>query len=190
MNGKTKIRLIRHATLVVEINQLSILVDPMLSHKDALDLVQNAGNQIRFPMVDLPVDDLELAQILDQADAVVVTHLHRDHWDVAAQQLIDKNKTIFSQPIGAEKIREQGFKDVQPIDSSLDWKGITISRTNGQHGTGEIGEKMGKVSGFVFKFEDEIVYVAGDTIWCEDVEQALSTFKPTVTILNTGEQDS
>src|SRR4030095_6299098 len=38
---KTKIRLIRHATLIIEINGKKILVDPMLSNKDGLDPVQN-----------------------------------------------------------------------------------------------------------------------------------------------------
>ena len=45
---------------------------------------------------------------------------------------------------------------------------------------------MGEVSGFVFTSGNESVYVAGDTIWCEAVEKALSDFKPKVTVLNAG----
>lgn len=116
----------------------------------------------------------------------MVTHLHRDHWDVAAQSLVNKNKLIFCQPGDSDKIKEQGFKNVQPIGTSIDWEGIAISRTNGQHGTGEIGKKMGIVSGFVFKHQEKSVYLAGDTIWCDDVEKALLEFKPDVTILNAG----
>jgi L-ascorbate metabolism protein UlaG (beta-lactamase superfamily) len=184
--SKLKIRLLRHATLVVEIDGKKILVDPMLSAKDKLDPVQNCGNDIRIPMVELPVTNSELAQILSEADAVLVTHTHRDHWDIAAQNLIDKDKLIICQPSDEEKIKAQGFKNVQPVSTSFDWKEITIHRTNGKHGTGEIGKKMGEVSGFVFKSKNESVYVAGDTIWCDDVEKALAEHKPTVTILNTG----
>ena len=184
--SKTSIRLLRHATLIIEINNRRILVDPMLSQRDALDPVQNCGNEIRFPMVELPVDAVELNKILDNIDAVVVSHLHRDHWDIAAQKLIDKNKTILCQPNDAEKIKEHGFNNVNPIDDKLEWNGIVIHRTKGQHGSGEIGKKMGEVSGFVFTHEDQSIYIAGDSIWCEDVDNALLKFNPKYTVLNAG----
>lgn len=184
--NKLKIRLLRHATLIIEINGKRILVDPMLSPKDKLDPVQNCGNDIKFPMVELPISKSELTHLLSEVNVVIVTHLHRDHWDVTAQNLIDKNKLIFCQPIDKDKIKEQGFKNVQSISTSFNWEGININRTNGQHGTGEIGKKMGEVSGFVINHKGESVYLAGDTIWCEDVEKTLLTYKPNVTILNTG----
>jgi len=185
-NNRMNIRLLRHATLVIEMNHKKLLIDPMLSSKDGLDPVPNCGNEIRIPMVELPVNNEELTKILEEVDAVVVTHLHRDHWDVAAQRLINKNKLIFCQPGDSATIKEQGFNNVQPIPTSFNWEGIHISRTNGQHGTGEIGKKMGTVSGFVFKHNEQTIYLAGDTIWCADVEKALQEHKPDVTILNAG----
>lgn len=186
MKNKASIRLLRHATLVIEINHKKLLIDPMLSPKNSLDPVQNCGNQNRFPMVELPVGNSVLTHLLDDIDAVVITHLHRDHWDIAAQNLIDKNKIIFCQPNDSREIKEQGFKNVQPIGSELNWEGFTINRTGGQHGTGEIGEQMGEVSGFVFSRSEECIYLAGDTIWCEDVEKTLLKFDPQITILNAG----
>jgi L-ascorbate metabolism protein UlaG (beta-lactamase superfamily) len=184
--NKLKIKLLRHATLIIEIYGKRILVDPMLSPKGKLDPVQNCGNEIKFPMVELPISNSELKHVLSEVDVVIVTHLHRDHWDVTAQNLIDKNKLIFCQPNDKDKIKEQGFKNIQSISTSFDWEGITINRTNGQHGTGEIGKKMGEVSGFVINYKGESVYIAGDTIWCEDVENALLKYNPKVTILNAG----
>lgn len=186
MKNKASIRLLRHATLVIEINHKKLLIDPMLSPKNSLDPVQNCGNQTRFPMVELPVGNSVLTHLLDDIDAVVITHLHRDHWDVAAQNLIGKNKLVFCQPNDSREIKEQGFKNVQPIGSELNWEGITINRTGGQHGTGEIGKRMGEVSGFIFSRNEECIYLAGDTIWCEDVEKALLKFNPKITILNAG----
>ena len=172
--------------MIIEINGKKLLVDPMLSPKNVLDPVQNCGNEIRFPMAELPIGNSELTSLLNEVDAVVITHTHRDHWDVAAQNLIDKNKLIFCQPNDSQEIKEQGVKNVQPISSDLNWEGITINRTSGQHGTGEIGKKMGEVSGFVFSHKKESIYLAGDTIWCEDVEKALLKFEPEITILNAG----
>ena len=185
MNG-TKIQLVRHATLILYINNLKLLVDPMLSDKEALDPVQNCGNDYRFPMIDLPFSKSELENQLNEIDAVVLTHLHRDHWDIAAQQMIDKTKQIFCQPEDFAAIKEQGFKNVTPVNNEIEWNHIKISRTKGKHGTGEIGEKMGKVSGFVFSFDDRIIYVAGDTIWCNNVSEALSKFNPQYTVVNAG----
>lgn len=183
---QNSITLLRHATILLQFNNKTILVDPMLSAKSAQHPIPNCGNDIRIPMVELPLTTPELDDMLLKADAVVVTHLHRDHWDEEAQKRIDKNKTIFCQPGDETTIKEQGFTNVIPISDSLEWSGIKIHRTSGQHGTGEIGEAMGKVSGFVFKTTENTIYVAGDTIWCEDVNNALEQFKPDVTVLNTG----
>jgi L-ascorbate metabolism protein UlaG (beta-lactamase superfamily) len=186
MKQESYVRLIRHATLLIQFGNKKILVDPMLSAKNEMDPVVNAGNDIRIPMVDLPFNNQELTKILKDVDAVFITHTHRDHWDLAAQKLIDKGMEIFCQPSDEVKIKEQGFKNVRPISTQVIWNGLQIFRTNGQHGTGEIGKKMGDVSGFIFKNKDHAIYVAGDTIWCRDVEDSLQRFKPDITILNTG----
>ena len=184
--NRISVQLVRHATLLMFINNLKLLIDPMLSDRGDLDPVQNCGNDIRFPLVDLPFNKSELTAQLNDIDAVFATHLHRDHWDIAAQQLIDKEKQIFCQPEDCEKIREHGFINVTPIEDEIEWNKIKISRTKGRHGTGEIGTQMGKVSGFVFSFQNRSIYVAGDTIWCKEVEEALSKFNPEATIVNAG----
>lgn len=186
MKKTNTVRLLRHATLVLQVGDIKFLVDPMLSKKDDLDPVQNCGNDIRIPMVDLPVSKEELEGIIRDVDAVVVTHLHRDHWDAAALALIDRAKLLICQPSDADKLRAQGFVEVHPVADHITWKGVTISRTGGQHGTGEIGQKMGAVSGFVFQDKRQTIYVAGDTIWCDEVEQALKIYQPHVTIVNAG----
>lgn len=181
-----KIRLLRHSTLLLEINGKRILVDPMLSKKEALDPVPNAANSDRIPLVDLPVDDHELETLLQNIDAVLVTHTHRDHWDVAAQQLIPKDKLILCQPADESLITGQGFVNVREIDAELLWENISIHRTNGQHGTGDIGKKMAPVSGFVLVYGPHRLYLAGDTIWCDDVEDAITDHAPTHIIVNGG----
>ncbi len=181
------LRLLRHATLVLKFNNQNLLVDPMLSAARAMDPVQNAGNQNRIPLVDLPLSDAELAQLLAQIDAVLVTHIHRDHWDAWARELLPKDKPIICQAGDEVAIREAGFTAVDPVTDELDRRGIQIRRTEGHHGTGEIGEKMGRVSGFVLRARGEpVIYIAGDTIWCPEVRQALCTFQPEVTVVNAG----
>ncbi|MGC4037185.1 MAG: MBL fold metallo-hydrolase [Chitinophagaceae bacterium] len=181
-----KVRLLRHATLVIEINNWHILVDPMFSKKEEMDPVANAGNNNRIPMVDLPVTDNELNEIIAKTDAVLLTHIHRDHWDGAAQHLIPKSKFIICQPADEEKIKAIGFTNVHSVENDYRWNSIGIQRTNGQHGTGEIGKKMGTVSGFILSYKNDRLYIAGDTIWCDNVKEAIAKYHPTHIITNGG----
>lgn len=180
------VRLLRHASLVINFGGKVFIVDPMLSAKGEMEPIQNAGNSTRIPMVDLPINNTKLNKIINDADAILVTHTHRDHWDKSAQNTIPKNKPIFCQPSDVDTIISQGFDNVTPIDVTLILENITIYRTDGQHGTGEIGAKMGKVSGFVLKDETTSVYIAGDTIYCDEVENAITTHKPETIIVNAG----
>ncbi len=46
---------------------------------------------------------------------------------------------------------------------------------------------MAPVSGFVLHSPDEpTLYIAGDTIWCPEVEDALTDYQPEVTVVNAG----
>jgi L-ascorbate metabolism protein UlaG (beta-lactamase superfamily) len=184
--GTMKVRLLRHATLVIDVNGKRVMVGPMLGKKESMDPVANAANANRIPLVDLPINDHDLDDLLHTTDMVLLTHIHRDHWDAAAQQMIGKNKLILCQPADEEKIRALGFTNVKNIENMFTWNDVTIYRTNGKHGTGEIGRKMGIVSGYVLTFGKERLYIAGDTIWCEDVKQAITTHLPTHIIINGG----
>jgi len=182
-----QIQLLRHATLVITLGEVRLLVDPMLSPAGTMDPVANAANQRRIPLVDLPIGEAGLGQLLAGVDGVVVTHTHRDHWDARAAQLIAKETPILCQPEHAGRIREAGFTRVLPIEQAYAWQALQITRIGGRHGTGQIGQQMGPVSGFVIRAASEPgLYIAGDTIWCEEVAAALEAHRPDVTVVNTG----
>lgn len=182
-----QIQLLRHATLVIEFGGRRLMVDPMLGPKDGTDPIPNTPNQVRNPMVKMPYDDATLRQLISSLDGVIVTHLHGDHWDRRAVELLPKALPLLCQPGNEERLQSDGFQDVTPIVDTMDWNGISLTRTGGQHGTGEIGERMGAVSGFVLQAADEpVLYLAGDTIWCAEVEAALAAHTPEVVVLNSG----
>jgi Predicted Zn-dependent hydrolases of the beta-lactamase fold len=183
---KSEIQLIRHATLRITLRNVSIIVDPMFSDKNEMEPIQNSGNQIQIPMVDLPFDRHILEEMIAHTDIILVTHLHRDHWDKRAQELIPKSKIIFCQPGDDVVLRSQGFTEVHPIENTQQWNGINLTRTSGQHGRDEIGKKMGPVSGFIIQSPYQRIYIAGDTIWCDEVNYALLNFHPDYTVVNAG----
>jgi L-ascorbate metabolism protein UlaG (beta-lactamase superfamily) len=152
-----------------------------------MDPVKNAADDRRIPLVELPLTQGELAELLERVDAVFVSHLHRDHWDAAARELVPARLPVFCQPGDEAEIRRAGFGDVRPVVGTLAFGGVEIARTGGQHGRGEIGAQMGAVSGFVLQAAAEsTLYLAGDSIWCPEVERAIADFHPDVTVVHAG----
>lgn len=179
------IQLIRHATLLITVNGRRILVDPMLAEAGSMPPIPKTANQVPNPTATLPAC-FDLQQ-LQELDAVLITHTHVDHFDERAAQLLPKGLPVFCQTEDVQKLQEAGFTDVRPVAESVVWENITMHRTNGQHGTGEIGKMMGTVSGFVLKTDGEpSLYIAGDTIWCSDVQEALDAYRPDITVLFAG----
>lgn len=182
------VQLIRNATTLLDVGDTTFLVDPMFTPQGEMPTVTDfpgvpefltTANQKRNPLVPLPAVDLSY-------DAVVVTHRHPDHWDEAAREELDADVPLSCQPEEADEFADEDFTDVRPVDDETTFDGITIHRTPGQHGHGELAEGMAPVSGFVFE-GDETVYVAGDTIWYEPVEETLDEFEPDLVVLNGGE---
>lgn len=184
-----KITQIRNATLIVDYAGTRFLIDPMLSDKGAMPPFPGAlDDTTPSPIVDLPI---AIEDIVD-VDAVILTHLHLDHFDDAAIQALPKPMPIFVQnEQDAETVAKAGFTDVRVMTASSSFNGITLSKTDGRHGPDEayekIGEILGFVSGAVFRHEAEVtVYLAGDTIWNDDVAAVITQHSPEVIILNAG----
>lgn len=173
-----KLELWRNATLLLQIGGKKILIDPMLGEKGFLGKFPMTDNELENPLVDLPFSEEELKDKLITIDAVAVTHLHPDHWDAKAIELLDKNIPVICPEIISEQIAQSGFKNIISIKDSIIWENISISITEGEHGTGEIGEKMGKVNGFVFKTEDKSIYIVGDSIWYDGIAAEIDRHKP------------
>lgn len=171
-----RITLVRHATLVVELAGRRLLVDPMLDDAGARPPIENTANALRNPLVPLPFDPVP------GIDAVLVTHLHQDHFDTAAAERLPRDVPLFCQPEDVERLRAHGLAPT-PVAGSLDWNGLTIHRTGGRHGTGALADALAPVCGFVL----DSLFLAGDTVWCAELEEALARHRPQVVVVNAGE---
>lgn len=184
---------VRNATAKIKYGGSTFLVDPFLAKKDAYPGFEAAienPNQ-RIPIIDMaePVE-----KVIDGIDAVIVTHTHLDHWDESAQKLLPKDIPLFVQNAGdASIIRAQGFTDVRVLGKNTPFGNVKISKTGGQHGTDEMyeipgtAEVLNEAMGFVLQTEGaKTVYVVGDTIWNQYVDDALAMYNPDIVVLNTG----
>ena len=186
------VQLIRNATLKIQYAQQTFLVDPMLAPQGAYPGFANTyRSELRNPLVELPHS---AEQVLEGVDAVIVTHTHLDHWDDAAQKLIPKNTPLFVQhQADAKLISSQGFTDVRVLKDSATFNNVTLHKTGGQHGTDgmyaipELAQSLGQAMGVVLQAPNApTLYIAGDTIWRKEVEQALADYQPKMVVLNAG----
>ena len=123
-----KLTLIRSATLRLEYAGQTLLVDPQLDPAGAREAVPNTPNPRRSPLGELP-EPPEV--VVAGLDAVLVTHLHRDHFDDTAKRLLDKHLPLHCQPPDAERLHADGFTHVLPVHADAQLHGITIVRTEG-----------------------------------------------------------
>ena len=173
-----RVTLIRNATIILELSGRRILVDPMLDAARARPPIENTANPVPNPTVGLP---FPAEEVVRGVDAVLVTHRHRDHFDGTAERLLPRDVPTFCQPDDASAFSDLGL-DVRPVGDTLDWNGLTIHRVPGRHGSGAVAEALAPVSGFVL----DDLYLAGDTVWYEDVAETIERFSPRVAIVNAG----
>lgn len=167
---------IRNATLKINYAGKKILIDPWLAEKGAVPGFGGTINDhIRNPTSELPMPVNEIVDV----DAVILTHDHPDHWDEAAKNAIPKDMPFFVQhEKDAQVVKSAGFSNIRVLGESNEYEGITLIKTLGQHGKPKVLKDMkdllGEVSGIVFKHPDEkTLYIAGDTVWCQAVEDSL-----------------
>jgi len=172
-----QIQLIRSAMLRITYNHRVFIIDPYLAPKHSQEpLIGKSRN----PLVDLPFPPEE---VLADVEMVLISHLHPDHFDSVAQQLLPGNTQIHCQPGDEPQIKVAGFSNVRAVDGSVDWHGMRITRTPGRHGDEVWAAQMGPVSGFIFQPENgPTIYWAGDTIWYEAVEQVVRETEPDIII--------
>lgn len=120
---------VRNATLRVDYGRVRFLIDPLLAEKGAYPGFEGSANsELRNPLVSLP---MPLERIVD-VDAVIVTHLHSDHWDDAAKTGLRKSMVIFAQnDEDAAQIRQQGFTDVRVLTETTEFNGVRLAKTAG-----------------------------------------------------------
>lgn len=178
-----ELRLFRHATMLLTLGGIKILVDPILSPAGTMAPIDNSANPRPNPLVEMVGDEKDLLA----ADALLLTHTHRDHFDAVAAARLTRTMPVYCQPEDKNKLIELGFVQVTAVQDTANIGKIGVSRTGGQHGTGEIGRQMAPVSGYVLRAPGEpVVYLAGDTVWCPEVETALAGHQPEVIILYAG----
>ena len=199
--NKLEYHFIRNATARLTYGGKTFLLDPMLSERGALPSFAGVAPN---PTVDLP---LSAKDVIENIDAVIVSHLHADHFDGPAAELLNKSLLVLTphnsappnprEPDIAVSFRDGlealGFTTVREIGSDIAdhicFDGITLRQVFARHGKGAIGDMMGGVNGLIFQAGGHpTIYWAGDTILDQngELEAVLTRFRPDIVIAHTG----
>jgi L-ascorbate metabolism protein UlaG (beta-lactamase superfamily) len=174
-----RLTLVRNATVILELDGRRVLVDPALDDAGVRPPVGNTEPPLRNPLVPLP---MPAEEVVRGVDAVLVTHLHRDHLDAAGEHLVPRDVPVFCQPADEARLRELGF-DARAVEDEFDWDGLRVVRTSGRHSLDPSVEPgLGPVSGFVLGD----LYVVSDSVWCDEVAAVLVRWRPRVAVVNSG----
>ena len=172
-----KLQLIRNATLKLDYAGRTLLVDPYFAPKHSQP---SFAGRSPNPLVELP---LGIDEILAGVELVIVSHLHEDHFDEVAMELVPKHLPIICQPGDEAQIRGAGFTEVRPLIDSMMWEGLTLTRREGSHGLGPVLDDMGSVMGFSLEAAGEpSIYWAGDTVLYPPVADVIRTTGPDIIV--------
>lgn len=191
-----KITQIRSATNRLVYAGKTFLIDPWLAPRYAFSFIDIPGRpyhipdpmkeHLPMPFYDLPVSVWE---VLQDVDYIIVTHLHPDHIDMSVTDgtvgaPLDKRVPIFCQnEEDAAVLKRSGFQDITILPKEgIQIGDATIRQVPALHGT---YIPCGNAMGVLFEAKEEkTFYLAGDTIWYEEVAATINKYQPEVIALN------
>ena len=181
MKKTSTVQLVRNATLKIRYAGHTMLIDPVLADKGTLISALGVNKTPRVHLT-IPIQD-----IIGGVDMVLLNHNHIDHYEPSVPTHLPKEIPFYVQPQDADAIRNDGFTNVIPIEEIKTIDGISIYRTTGHHGFGQIGQMMGPVSGYVLKAEGfPTVYIMGDCRWEACIRDTVERFNPDYIVVNSG----
>ena len=147
-----RVRWLGHSTVLMELAGLRLLTDPVLR-----------GRILHIRRVAPPVDPTHHAAV----DAVLISHLHRDHLDAPSLRILERDRTRLVVPAGTGKLAtRQGFASVTELarDDELRIGEALIRAVPALHhgGRNPLGTKVEPL-GYVVEAAGARIYFAGDT---------------------------
>lgn len=158
MIAAARVTYVGHATVLIEIDGLRLLTDPVLRWR--------VGPLWRHGAC----PDRRLAEGLD---AVLLSHLHHDHADVPSLRRLSRAVPVFAAPGAGKFLARLGFDDVRELSpgESSAIGGVRIAATEANHPTGgRRFERLSRAIGFELTGQRRI-YFAGDTDLFDGMER-------------------
>ena len=170
------ITFVGNATTLISGGDVTLLTDPNFLHAGQHAYLGYGLLSKRLHPPALDVDELP------PLDAVVLSHMHGDHWDRVAQRGLDHTLPIVTTPHAAKRLRSRGFGQATGLrswQSHVVRKGgttVTVHSLPGRHAPNPANHLLPPVMGSMLEFggpdgDTRRVYVSGDTLFVEELRE-------------------
>jgi L-ascorbate metabolism protein UlaG (beta-lactamase superfamily) len=167
---QASVTFIGNATTVLRLGAFTLLTDPAFGH---------AGSRVYLGwgawtkrVKDPALDVLDTAQ----PDAMLLSHLHGDHFDAEARRRVAPDLPIITTVQAERRLRRRRFRAVQglPTWESHEWtrdrQRLRVTAVPGRHGPGLVDRMLPDVMGSVLELEVDgrralRLYITGDTLF-------------------------
>jgi L-ascorbate metabolism protein UlaG (beta-lactamase superfamily) len=160
---------IGNATVLLRIGDFTLLTDPAFGPAGSRVSLGNGmwTKRLRDPALQV-LEGVDL-------DAVLLSHLHGDHFDRAARRCLDPELPIVTTPQAERRLR-RSFPSAHGLSTweSHEWtrgaQRLRLTAVPGRHGPGIADKLLPDVMGSVIQFEVDgrtrlTVYITGDTLY-------------------------
>lgn len=172
------------ATTLLRFGPFTLLTDPNFLRRGQRAYLGYGMWSKRLTQPAARVDDLP------DLDAVILSHLHGDHFDRVARRGLDKGVPVLTTPQAAARLDKWGFRDtfgMRPWQNTTlrrDGHRLRITSVPGTHGPGLVGRVlMPQVMGSVLEWygpDDEgpplRVYITGDVLYRQELTAVSDRF--------------
>lgn len=184
---------IGNATTLLRFGPLTVLTDPNFLHQGQLAYLGKGLFSRRLKSPAMRVSEVPAL------DAIVLSHMHGDHWDRVARNGLDRSTPVLTTPKAARALYRQHFTSSQGLAT---WQTSTLSRDGhrldvtampGRHARGIAQHLLPPVMGSLLEYTPPggptrlRIYISGDTLLVDDLREIPSRYQAVdVAVLHLG----
>lgn len=165
------------ATTIIRFGELTLLTDPNFLHQGQRAYLGYGLSSKRL------TEPAQSIAELPHLDAILLSHLHGDHWDRVAQRGLDHDLPVLTTPRAARRLQWRGFPRATGIRT---WTSHSVTRGNttatitalpGRHAPGWAHRLLPPVMGTMLELGTVAepaqlrVYISGDTLLVDELNE-------------------
>ncbi len=184
-------------TYILQLGSFKILTDPMLCPKSDTAFV--IKKHPSTGAINAFVKRLTESAVFDttNVDVLLISHLHADHFDKEAKEILNKDLTTVVPTANKETLLKWGFHNTtglkwnDTITFKKDFETLKIIAVKALHAHDEhLNTELGRVNGYIIEYNDGKntfrIYWTGDTVWFDEIEDYKKFGKINLLIPNMG----
>lgn len=149
-----------HASIVVQMHDITIAVDPVLSERIGMRVKSKTIGPRR--LISAPLNP----ESLQGSDLLLITHAHFDHLDKPTLEHMRSDTTTVIVPHRCAKLIPDGFERVIELKAGaqMEYQGLKISAIEPKHwGARALFDRKRGVNSYLIESDTQSILVTGDT---------------------------